>query len=125
MISQRAPDIRAFLHLGHHQTTFDAPICTSQTGGGPTLQECFTHLEALLWHGDEHGSKNGAVECLGDSVCRFFPASTNEELFFGIVVAQTHPDDAEAFSRVVYQDGDCEDYDDAQLEEMLHLGGRL
>jgi hypothetical protein len=59
-------------------------------------------LEGLLWDQDEFGTQEGIVGYLGEDICKYF----KQALYFGKVVAQTHPDDPEVIFRVLYEDGD-------------------
>ncbi len=58
---------------------------------------------------------------LDQVVCKRFKTGGQSANFFGVVVAQTHPEDDMVLFKVVYQDGDFEDCSYDEVEEGVKL----
>jgi ribonuclease HI len=75
----------------------------------------WAEMEGLLWTAAQLGPHNPSF--LGRMTCKRFRKSGVSSIFFGIVVAQTHPMEDSVLFRIVYQDGDSEDSSLEELEE--------
>ena len=110
----RRASISALLQSGDHPRV---GVCESL----PALNsKAWEQLEGLIWDEADMASKNDSV--LWHIVCKYFGTSLRTcKLYFGVVVAQTHPEDDTMLFRIVYQDGDVEDCDYPEMEAGVEL----
>jgi hypothetical protein len=75
-------------------------------------------MEGLVWD-KELLLGLGRDSFLGRITCKHFRRDGVSSFFFGIVVAQTHPEEEKALFRIIYKDGDMEDSSQAEVEEAV------